>query len=172
MNPYYELLKPVSGSGSSVDENIGNVYKSILYQRGYGFDREVDYHATYGLGFADSLQGFIRLVAPMFKTGLKYLGSQAVNTAANIAQDVISGANVKEAAQKRVTHAAGEIFAKAPEVLVDAIKTANGKRSAVSINNSSEVKASSAPKRRRLQHRGRRRNLLVSYPALEKISKR
>lgn len=166
-----DIMILYGGSDQSSDENIGNVYKSVLYQRGYGLDHKIYYHQTYGLGFADTLQGLIRLVAPVFKSGLRYLGSQAVNTAANIAQDVISGSNVKEAAKTHVTNTAGEIFAKAPEALVDVIKTVKGKRPALSVPETAEGVTPSF-KKRRVAGRYKKRKLSSSYPALEKISRR
>lgn len=161
------------GSGvHDTDEDIGKLYKSVLYQRGFGYDQELDYHNTYGLGFSDALQGFIRMVTPFFKSGLKYLGTQAVNTAANIAQDVISGANVKEAAKAHVSQTAEDIFAKAPKAIANVIKTTKAKRGTVSQEPSFDEETPTRAIKRRRYSQDNRRTLLRAYPALGKISKK
>lgn len=171
MNPYYNYFKEMSGSGSiDPNEDIGKIYKTVLYQRGFGFDSEIDFHTTYGLGFADTVQGILRMITPFFKSGLKYLGSQAVNTAANIAQDVIAGSNVKDAAKTHVTQTAEEIFAKAPEAIANVVKGNASKRSAVSQSQTLVEAAPPYPAKRRRYTQKKGKKLLQIYPALGRIS--
>lgn len=169
MNPFKEHFKEIIGRGATNGENIGNVYKSVLYQRGFGFDHEVNHHDTYGLGFSEGLQGFFKLMSPILSSGLKFLGNQAVNTAANIAHDVIAGENAKDSAKTHVKKAAEQIFARAPEAISQVIRRAGSKRKFVSRQVADgEVTVSRTAKR----FKGNRRigrGLLSTYPALEKI---
>jgi hypothetical protein len=177
MNPFYEEFQHLVGHGVDRDEGVGDVYKGVFYQRGYGLGfNTTDYGDVYGLGFADNLMSMFRFALPVLKTGLQYLGKQAVSTAANIAQDAIEGRNMKDAAKEHLTNSAQNIFAKAPEMLRDQfINTTNKKRKGVSADESGE---GSRPKkksrvilsnRQRPQQRKIGRGLLSTYPYLEKI---
>ncbi len=156
------------------NKHIGGVYKGVLYQRGYGLGQYYDYSGRHGLGFVDGLMSLARLVMPTMKTGLKYLGNQAVETVANIAQDAIAGKELKEAAKQRVQETAKDIFAKAPAAIVQAIggdKSKAVKRRAVSHKSAGRLVASArrpakrAKKSQSLVGKG----LLEQFPALEKL---
>lgn len=177
MNPFYEQFKhdAMIGGGLGDQEGIGDVYRSSLYQRGYGLGFDVDFSETHGLGFADGLMSLIRYAMPMLKGGLQYLGKQAVSTAANIAQDAIEGKNVKEAAKEHISKAGEDLFAKAPAAIADAvIKTGGVKRKASFSRESPGVLVSRArppplkkPRKSNFQRIGK--GLVNSYPALAKI---
>lgn len=174
MNPFYDHFKSLIGEGiGDNDDNIGDIYRSIMYQRGYGFDDEfVDYDATYGLGFGEVLSNVFRLATPLLKKGLQYLGNQAVSTVANIAQDAIAGQNVAESAKKHVSHAAGDVFAKAPAAIANSVlKTRGIKRGPDSSLEDVNWGRRSRQKRIRKNIRGKiGRGLLQEYPALKKIN--
>jgi hypothetical protein len=170
MNPYYDQFKYlVEGSGGG--EDIGDVYKGVLYQRGYGLDSEM-----HGLGFADGLMRMFKFVLPALKTGLQYLGKQGVSTAANIASDAISGKNVSESIKEHVTGAAEDLFAKAPDALSSVIRGGQ-KRKRASVLEGVEPDGYQQPprvKRRKLRKnysssRKIGRGLLSTYPVLAKI---
>lgn len=178
MNPYYEMFKAIHGHGlSHPDHKVGNVYRSVLYQRGYGLGHCYDYSDRHGLGFIDSLTNLVRLAMPAMKDGLRYVGKQAVNTVANIAHDAIAGKNVKDAAKLHVADAARDVFAKAPAAILssmaDGNKTRGVKRKASSHQSAGKLAASARPKvARRHSSKPRRitgKGLLLEYPALEKL---
>jgi hypothetical protein len=164
MNPFYEQGKMLATAGNGQNEDIGDLYKSVLYQRGYGLGYD-ELSDMQGLGFSDGLMSMFRFVMPALKTGLQYLGKQAVSTAANIAQDAIAGRNVKEAAREHVLRVGEDIFAKPPGIN----KGRAGKRKALS---QGELVVGARPsaiinKRRRQTRIGK--GLLKTYPILEKL---
>lgn len=188
MNPYYEQMKAnvasrkfqnrgenyydqmkegITGEGADMD-SIGSVYRSVLHQRGYGLNGRFRYNTRYGLGFADVMGGIFRMMQPLFKSGLQFLGNQAVNSAANIAKDVISGTNLKEAAKSELSSAAGEVFAKAPDAISKVIKQVGKKRKPVS-SIGSVVQRPSDKKRSKISAPKVYGGLLKKYPALGKI---
>jgi hypothetical protein len=166
MDPFYEHCKrQATGGGLGSPDEIGDVYRSsVLYQRGFGFGEEYDLSETYGLGFGDSIMQLFRLAAPVLKkgltSGLKMLGNTAVNTAANIAQDAIAGENVKESAQKHVSAAAEDVFARAPAMVTALLKKSRANKR----------KSSSRPSAGRVVASARKRRVLQEYPGLEKLS--
>jgi hypothetical protein len=177
MNPYYEHFKLVHGGGLDKDEGkegVGGVYRSVLYQRGYGLGQYYDYSDRHGLGFMDGLMSVARFVLPSMKSGLKYLGNQAVETVANIAQDAIAGKDIKESAKERVRSTAQEIFAKVPAALADTLsgdKRTGVKRRAVSRTSAGRLVASARKpaKRAKKRHHSVDPGLLAQYPALDKL---
>ncbi len=176
MNPYYEHFKFVQGSGLDKDESkqgVGSVYRGVLYQRGYGLGHYYDYSDRHGLGFMDGLMSLARFVLPSMKSGLKYLGKQAVETAANIAQDAIAGKDIKESAKDHVRSAANHIFAKAPAAITQALtgdKRSGLKRRAVSRTSAGRLVASARRSVKRAKKSSTSRGLLAQYPALEKLT--
>ena len=175
MNPYYEHFKTVYGSGlaKNDDRPIGGVYRGILYQRGYGLG-QYNYSDRHGLGFMDGLAGFARFILPSVKNGLKYLGSQAVETVANIAQDAIAGNDIKNSAKRRVREAAQDIFAKAPKAIMQAVsgdKSRGVKRRALSHKNAGKLVASARQptKRPKKSQNIVGKGLLEQFPALQRL---
>lgn len=173
MNPFYDHFKSLIGEGIADDDHIGDLYRSVLYQRGYGFQGDVDYDMTYGLGFGDALSNLFRLAKPLLKQGLQYLGSQAVSTAANIAQDAIAGENLADSAKKHVSNVASDVFARAPGVIAQTVLKNRGiKRGADSSSEEANwIRPSKVrPKRSRKKTGKIGRGLFEEYPALRKIA--
>lgn len=176
MNPFYDQFKHdvMVGGGFGDGEGIGDVYRSVLYQRGYGLGYDIDLGDTYGLGFGDNLMSLIRYALPMLKGGLQYLGKQAVSTAANIAQDAIEGKSVKESAKEHISKVGEDIFAKAPAALAGAvIKPGGVKRKAVSQDSPGALVARArqppAKKVKRGNYQRIGKGLVNTFPALAKF---
>lgn len=172
MNPFYEEFKrdAMVGRGLGDGDEIGDVYRSVLYQKGYGLGYDFDPGEVHGLGFADGFMSLIRYAMPVLKSGLQFLGKQAVSTAANIAQDAIEGKNVKEAAKEHIIRAGEDIFAKAPTAIADAVINRTGKkRKVVSQQSAGELVARARPVKRFKKTNRVGRGLLATYPALAKI---
>lgn len=173
-NPYFEHFMAVVGEGSAGSDNgddIGYVYRTVPYQRGYGWGyHEMDYMQTHGLGFGETIASLFNFAKPLVTKGLKFLGTTAVDTAANIAQDAISGENVGSAAKRRLTDAAEDIFARAPDVIMENVFKNRGSNRKRFIQPSAGELVASA--RRRGHNKKKRitgRGLFDEYPALEKI---
>lgn len=165
MNPFYEQMKQLAMGGNGLEDDIGDVYKGILYQRGYGLGYGPDFNEMYGLGFGDSLMSMFRYILPTLKSGAKYLGEKAITAAADIAQDAIAGRNIGEAAKEHVTKAGKEIFGRAPPVISDTVFNKGGvKRKLSSRPSAGELVAGARKKKRKIG-----KGLLATYPALEKI---
>ena len=134
-DPFYEhcmLMATGGGINPGSSDEIGELYRSVLHQRGYGLNTEMmDHDHVYGLGFGELMGRLFRAAAPHLKSGLKYLGKSAVVTAANVAEDAINGADIKESAMKHVgdavSDAAGEVFARAPKFLGEVSGFKSGK---------------------------------------------
>ena len=79
------------GSGVTTEEQVGPVYRG-------GFSR-----GQRGRGvFTSALKGLWDWVSPLFKTGAKTLGSQALDTGSKILSDTLSGENIKDSAKRRL----------------------------------------------------------------------
>lgn len=167
-NPFYDQFKLLVTKGSGLeDSEIGDVYRGVLHQRGFGYD--FNYNDAHGLGFGDTLLKFFRFLKPSLKSGLKYLGNQAVSTAANIATDALAGRNMKESAREHVTRVGEDIFAKAPAAISGLITKRGGmKRKRVSQHSDRELRR--RPAKRKKHFSGRvGKGLLNTYPVLEKL---
>ena len=167
VNPYYEHFKTFTGAGIHPSDQIGDVYRSVLYQRGYGYGNDFDYSAVHGLGFMDGIMRLFRLAMPAVKSGLQYLGKQAVTTAADVATDAILGRNVNKSAKERVSAAATNIVAKAPAFLTEVNKSMGLKRSATSIDTAGSRSSRPPAKKPKKKKRKIGRGLLNTYPGLE-----
>lgn len=175
MNPYYEHFRAVVGEGAGSDDDgddIGDIYRSVMYQRGYGLGHnEIDFTRTHGLGFGETFASLMSFAKPLLTKGLQYFGKQAVNTAANIAQDAIAGENIGQSAKRHLVDTAEDIFARAPGAIMENVFNSRGpSRKRASRPSAGELVASS---RRRLYNKKRRMTgagLLKEYPALERIA--
>lgn len=163
MDPFYEYCKRKAvGGGLGGREKIGEVYKrGVFHQRGYGYKLR----RTYGLGFGSSLLSLFRMAAPALKSGLKYLGNTAVNAAANIAHDAVNGDSIKESARQHLRAAAEDIFAKAPEALMNAGPIRVERKRTVASRSSAGRLAASARKRKK----AKTSHNFEEYPALSKL---
>lgn len=161
VNPYYEHFKSFTGAGFIPADQIGDVYRSVMYQRGYGIGNDFDYSSVHGLGFVDGILRMFRMAMPAMKTGLQYLGKQAVATAADVATDAIMGKNVKDSATEHFSTAAKDLIARAPALLQQQNKRQGTKRRPVS-----RAEGSTAGARKAKKHR-LGRGLAETYPGLQ-----
>lgn len=170
-NPFYDSFKQLTGAGGFVDSDpdIGKVYQSVLYQRGFGFNNLDDFRMTHGLGFADGLMNMFKTALPYLKTGLQYLGKQAVNTAAGIAKDTLMGDNIRDAAKKHATQAAGEIFAEAPNIILDSVMNKRGTKRKAGSSTKALNQRTSVLRSKKAKRGKRGFGILKTYPALENI---
>jgi hypothetical protein len=87
------------------------VFYGTKYQRGHGL--------------GSIFKSFYRWISPIFKQhalpvlkqGATTLGEEAIRTAANLANDALSGKNIEEAALERAKEAVGSISSKAQNYL-------------------------------------------------------
>lgn len=71
-------------------------------QTGKGLPVFVGYRGQRGHGLGSVLGRVFRFALPMLKKGLAYVGKHVARTGQEIAEDVLSGQNVKESFKKRV----------------------------------------------------------------------
>lgn len=167
-NPFYDQFKLLATRGSGLDnKEIGDVYRGVLHQRGFGYD--FNYGDAHGLGFGSTFMKFIRFLQPSLKSGLKYLGNQAVSTAANIATDALAGRDIRESAKEHARKAGEDIFARAPAAISQLITKRGGmKRRRVSHQRGRELSARPAKRKRHFSGRIGK-GLLSTYPVLENL---
>jgi hypothetical protein len=144
VNPYYEFFKSqaVSGGGMGYgydQDEVNDVYRGILYQRGYGIGRGT-YGQVHGLGLATGIAKLFRVampylkkalpflkstaqsvkpfVKPALKEGAKMLGNTISQAATNIMNDAETGhASLMNSAREHSSAAAKEVYAKIPELM-------------------------------------------------------
>ena len=63
-----------------------------------------------GHGFGSLFGGLLRTVAPLIKRGALALGNRALKTGAQIADDVLSGQNIRTAAKRRTKTAGRDLL--------------------------------------------------------------
>lgn len=178
MNPFYDQFKLecVKGGGLRDEDDLGEFYRGSLYQRGYGLGFEEPFFGNdmYGYGLGQTLSNLFQMAWPLLKRGMKYLGTSAVGTAADIARDVIEGKNVKQSAREHVTKTAQDILAKAPKAIREGVRGSG----ADYISNDlfvPSVSLRSTPKRKRaVSSRGTSkkkfgRGLMSEFPLLEHL---
>lgn len=164
----------MAGGGLRRDEKnrIGDVYHGVLYQRGYGLAPHFhDYSDIHGLGFLDGMTSLFRFAMPLVKTGMRYLGGQAINTVADIARDALAGRDIKESAVRHATEVADDIFAKAPDAILEALgnKRRGLKRKPVIQQSAGKLVSAARIKRPRQSGNIVGKGLMIKYPALEKL---
>ena len=93
---------------------LGGVFRGSSYQKGSGLGgifRGAPYQKGYGLG--DVMVKFINWMKPFFskakenlmpvlKASAKNIGQEVINSASNIAKDLIDGKNLKESSEKNI----------------------------------------------------------------------
>jgi hypothetical protein len=97
-----------------------NYYKGSQFQDGYGL-----IHFQSGDGFSDMFRRFASWVVPIIKkhamptleSGVKALGREALDSAENVAKDLLSGRNFKESATSRYKTAIDSLKKKAEKTL-------------------------------------------------------
>jgi hypothetical protein len=179
MNPFYDQFKLecVKGGGLRDEDDLGEFYRGSMYQRGYGlgFGEPFIGNDMCGYGLGQTLSNLFQMAWPLLKRGMKFLGTSAVGTVADIARDVIEGKNVKESAKERVTKTAQDILAKAPKAISEGVR-GSGAEYITEDMFMPPVSLQSAPKRKRtVSFRGitnKRKfgkGLMSQFPLLEKL---
>jgi hypothetical protein len=87
------------------------LYRAPLYQRGYGLG------GTFRKFFSWIVPLVRKHAVPALELGLKTVGHTALSTAADIAKDVVSGKNVREAAEERINSAVDSLRERAENKL-------------------------------------------------------
>lgn len=175
MNPYYEYFNAMNGGGFV--PNIGEVYEGLNFQRGYG---SVDmWELQNGSGIGSALAALARVAFPFLKSGLSFLGRQAVTAAADVAKDAIMGKNVKESAKSVLKERGAEVMEQIPKTLEAlkqvAVDNSSGKRAASEIEDKREGPLQKRRIRSSAYLRGgpyiarKSKKLLNTYPVLRKL---
>lgn len=145
VNPYYEFFKSqaVGGGAYGYDQDeVNDVYRGILYQRGYGVGYGT-YGQVHGLGLASTVSKLFRFVMPLLKhaapvlksaaqkakpyvkpvlkEGARMLGDSLTQAASNIMTDAAAGqSSLLQSAKEHSMAAAQEVYAKIPALMNDA----------------------------------------------------
>ena len=105
-----------------------------------------------GDGLGSFLGGLFRRVFPLFKSGAKALGKEALSTGVNLLRDAITGKSMKDSMRTRITEAGGNLTTKAARKMESMVgsgyKRRNGDRTAQS-QASIKRKRITAPKRKK-----------------------
>ena len=178
-NPYYENFKVECLEGEGINkEQLGPFYKGVLFQRGYGLAyQELPLCQTYGLGLGESLSNLFYSALPMLKKGLQYLGTKAVHTAANIAEDALKGKKISESTKEHVGQTARDIWAKAPAAIASEVyKTSDISPPGISTNPIVKQKRRKKPAAVKIVKSTKKRGqgqfgqgLLATYPLLGQL---
>lgn len=91
--PYQQYYINQAGNG------IGAIYRGAPYQRGHGI--------------GSFLGGIFRSILPLFKTGARVVGKEALRTGANILGDLVENKSAKEVLQNRLQEAGKNLKRKA-----------------------------------------------------------
>jgi hypothetical protein len=96
-----------------------NYFRGSNFQQGYGLNYQQ------GAGLGTMFRKFASWVVPIFKkhalpvieSGIKTVGKEALDSAADVAKDIISGKNLKEASSERLISAIDNLKQKAENKL-------------------------------------------------------
>lgn len=103
-NNYY--MEQAGGAGNSYD-----LFRGSYFQRGYGLG------GTFRRFFSWIIPIMKKHALPVLKSGAHALGTEAVNTIKNIADDVLAGKNLKESAEQQIDTAVESLKRRAEEKL-------------------------------------------------------
>lgn len=95
-DPYTKYYTDQAGSGISV-------YRGSHYQKGHGV--------------GSFLSGLFKAALPLFKSGIRTVGKEALLTGANLLQDISENRNVKESTKQRLNEASENLKRKAVDKL-------------------------------------------------------
>ncbi|KAK2161564.1 hypothetical protein NP493_1576g00023 [Ridgeia piscesae] len=103
-----------------------------------------------GHGLGSLLGGLLRSVAPLIRRGAVAVGKRALGTGMQIANDVMTGQNIKQAAKRRVTDA-GKDFLRSLVTTAGppGVRTQSKKRQRRPIKRAATTRPTSVVKRRR-----------------------
>lgn len=91
--PYQQYYTQQAGSG------IGAIYRGAPYQRGHGI--------------GSFLGGIFRSILPLFKSGARVIGQEALRTGSNFLGDLVENRSAKEAFRDRLQEAGKNLKRKA-----------------------------------------------------------
>lgn len=103
--PYQQYYANQAGSG------IGAIYRGAPYQRGHGI--------------GSFLGGIFRSILPLFKTGARAVGKEALRTGSNFLGDLVENRSAKEAFRDRLQQAGVNLKRKADEK-IDSLMVGSG----------------------------------------------
>lgn len=106
--PYQQYYANQAGSG------IGAIYRGAPYQRGHGI--------------GSFLGGIFRSILPLFKTGARAVGREALRTGSNILGDLMENRNAKDAFRGRMQEAGVNLKRKADEKINSLMEGSGYKR--------------------------------------------
>jgi hypothetical protein len=97
-------------------DQVNGYFNAPLFQRGYGMK---------GRGIGRMLRNFMRWISPLarkhivpkIEAGAKFVGTNLVETLANVAKDTIEGQNINDAAKDRFQDLADDLKQKTENVL-------------------------------------------------------
>jgi hypothetical protein len=99
MNPYIEYYVNQAGRG------VGPVYVGAVNQRGHGI--------------GSFLSGLFRSVFPLFKSGAKAIGQEALGTGFNVLRDAINQKPIVESIKSRIKEASDHLIDKADKKITE-----------------------------------------------------
>ena len=119
-----------------------------------------DYGGSYtsssqkGDGLGSFLGGLFRRVFPLFKSGAKALGKEALSTGVNMLRDAITGKSMKDSMRTRITEAGGNLTTKAARKMESMVGSGYKRR-----NGQRTDQSQASIKRRRITAPQRRKNI-------------
>ena len=103
-----------------------------------------------GHGLGSLLGGLLRSVAPLIRRGAVAVGKRALRTGMQIADDVMTGQNIKQAAKRRVTDAGKDLLRSLVTTAgPPGVRTQSKKRQRRPIKRAATTRPTSVVKRRR-----------------------
>ena len=103
-----------------------------------------------GHGLGSLLGGLLRSVAPLIRRGAVAVGKRALRTGMQIADDVMTGQNIKQAAKRRVTNAGKDLLRSlVTPAGPPGVRTQSQKRQRRPIKRAATTRPTSVVKRRR-----------------------
>lgn len=93
--PYHDYYINQAGTG------VGAIYRGSVYQRGHGI--------------GSFLKGLLRTILPVFKSGIKTLGQEALSTGSHFLNDISQNVPIKDSFKQRFTEATNNLKRKAED---------------------------------------------------------
>ena len=125
---------------------------------GTGYGGEYRGSSQKGDGLGSFLGGLFRRVFPLFKSGAKAIGKEALSTGVNLLRDAITGKSMKDSVRSRITEAGTSLTSKAARKMESMVgsgyKVPKRKRRAQS-RTSTKRRRISAPKNKKTKTKGR-----------------
>lgn len=152
---HVNLLKNYYRSQIQYGRGMPDIYDGSSLQVGHGFGDILSTISKYTKPF----------IKPLIKKGVKKLGKSAVNTGANILEDIIDGKNLKNSAKKRTA----EQFEKLKKESVQSIKNVLGgnitmppalKKRKINNTNKKKIKKNKTKKNKKVKRKKKTKKIL------------